>query len=70
MFFVPCAMLFFILLSIISVKHQNMNIFWNKNIFFSAYYRIILQNLANKFSRLSKVARKKNIFSTYGGGGL
>ena len=58
-------MLFFILLSIISVNHQNMNIFW-QNYFFSAYYRLILQNLAESFSRLSKVARKKNIFSTYG----
>ena len=57
-------MLFFILLSIISVNHQNMNNFW-QNYFFSAYYRLILQNLAESFSRLSKVARKKNIFSTY-----
>ena len=61
---VLCAMLFFILLSIISVNHQNMNIFW-QNYLFSAYYRLILQNLAESFSRLSKVSRKKNIFSTY-----
>jgi len=54
-------MLFFILLSIVSVNHQNMNIFW-QNYFFSAYYRLILQNLAESFSR---VARKKNTFSTF-----
>ena len=60
MFFVQCY--FFILLSIISVKHQNMNNFW-QNYFLSAYYHLIWQNLTESFSRLSKVARKKNIFS-------
>ena len=47
---VLCAMLFFILLSIMSVKHRNMIIFWKTNCF-SAYYRLILQNLAESFSR-------------------
>ena len=58
---VLCVLLFLILLSIISVNHHNINIFW-QNFFVVAYSRLILRKFGSKFFAVIKSSRKENYF--------
>ena len=58
---VLCARLFFILLSIISVKHQNMNIFW-KRYFFSCLLSPNIAKFGRKFFTLIASFQKEKYF--------